>query len=73
MLGILTGLAREAEIARRVSPLVACSASDPARAERLARDLAGQGATALLSFGIAGGLAPDLPTGALVIGTAVTT
>lgn len=73
MLGILTGLAQEAEIARRISPLVACSASDPARAERLARELAGQGAMALLSFGIAGGLAPDLSTGSLVIGTAVTT
>lgn len=73
MLGILTGLAREAEIARRISPLVACSASDPPRAERLARDLAGQGATALLSFGIAGGLAPDLATGDLVIGMTVAT
>ncbi|MGK9230063.1 hypothetical protein KXS07_00110 [Inquilinus limosus] len=73
MLGILTGLAREAEIARRISPLVACSASDPARAAALARDLVGRGATALLSFGIAGGLAPDLPTGRLVIGTAVRT
>ena len=73
MLGILTGLAQEAAIARRISPLVACSASDPARAERLARDLAGQGATALLSFGIAGGLAPGLRSGDLVIGTAVAT
>lgn len=73
MLGILTGLAKEAEIARRISPLVACSASDPARAERLARDLISQGATALLSFGIAGGLAPELSTGDLVIGTAVST
>jgi len=73
MLGILTGLAKEAEIARQITPLVACSASDPVRAERLARDLVGQGATALLSFGIAGGLAPELATGALVIGTVVRT
>jgi adenosylhomocysteine nucleosidase len=73
MLGILTGLAKEAEIARRISPLVACSASDPARAAALARDLISQGATALLSFGIAGGLAPELATGDLVIGTAVST
>ena len=73
MLGILTGLAKEAEIARRISPLVACSASDPARAAALARDLISQGATALLSFGIAGGLAPELATGDLVIGTAVAT
>jgi adenosylhomocysteine nucleosidase len=73
VLGILTGLAKEAEIARRISPLVACAASDPARAERLARDLVGQGATALLSFGIAGGLAPELATGDLVIGTVVAT
>src|SRR5688572_19347549 len=73
MLGILTGLAKEAEIARQISPLVACAASDPARAERLARDLISQGATALLSFGIAGGLAPELATGDLVIGTAVST
>jgi hopanoid-associated phosphorylase len=74
MLGILTGLAKEAEIARRISPLVACAASDPARAAALARDLISQGATALLSFGIAGGLAPEeLATGDLVIGTAVST
>jgi adenosylhomocysteine nucleosidase len=73
MLGILTGLAKEAEIARWISPLVACSASDPARAAALARDLISQGATALLSFGIAGGLAPELATGDLVIGTAVST
>ncbi|MGO4723609.1 MULTISPECIES: phosphorylase family protein [unclassified Inquilinus] len=73
MLGILTGLAREAEIARAISPLVLCSASDPARAEALARDLVAQGATALLSFGIAGGLAPGLRSGDLVIGTAVRT
>ncbi|WP_051248286.1 hypothetical protein [Inquilinus limosus] len=73
MLGILTGLAREAEIARRISPLVACSASDPARADALARDLIGRGATILLSFGIGGGLAPELSTGRLVIGTAVRT
>jgi hopanoid-associated phosphorylase len=73
MLGILTGLAKEAEIARLISPLVACAASDPARAERLAQDLAGQGASALLSFGIAGGLEPKLATGSLVIGTAVAT
>jgi hopanoid-associated phosphorylase len=73
MLGILTGLAREAEIALAISPLVLCSASDPARAEALARDLVAQGATALLSFGIAGGLAPGLRSGDLVIGTAVRT
>jgi adenosylhomocysteine nucleosidase len=73
MLGILTGLAKEAEIARAISPLVLCSASDPARAEALARDLVAQGATALLSFGIAGGLAPGLRSGDLVIGTAVRT
>ncbi len=73
MLGVLTGLAKEAEIARRISPLVACSASDPGRAERLAHELVGQGATALLSFGIAGGLAPGLATGELVIGASVAT
>lgn len=73
MLGILTGLAKEAEIARAISPLVACSASDPVRADGLARDLVRQGATALLSFGIAGGLAPGLATGAVVIGRAVRT
>jgi hopanoid-associated phosphorylase len=73
MLGILTGLAKEAEIARRISPLVLCSASDPARAAVLARELVAGGATALLSFGIAGGLAPGLASGRLVIGTAVKT
>jgi adenosylhomocysteine nucleosidase len=73
MLGILTGLAKEAQIARLISPLVACSASDPVRAAWLARDLAGQGATALLSFGIAGGLAPGLSSGSVVVGTVIRT
>jgi hypothetical protein len=50
---------------------VVCSGGRPGRAYDEARRLLGEGASALLSFGIAGGLDPALATGALVIGTAV--
>lgn len=68
-LGILTGLASEAAIARRLWPkaLIGCAASRPVTAQREIHRLIGEGADALLSFGIAGALAPDLAPGAILI------
>lgn len=72
MLGILCGLESEAVLARRVTgALVAVSAARPEQARTCAQGLVQQGATRLLSFGLAGGLKAGLPAGSVVIGTAV--
>ncbi len=72
MLGILCGLESEAKIARRIpNALVACAAARPGKARALVRELIDQGATHIVSFGVAGGLQPDLPMGALVVGSHV--
>lgn len=71
MLGIVTGLAAEARLARRLGPpeRVAIEAgggtSEGARAA--AERLVASGATALVSFGLAGGLDPALLPGAIII------
>lgn len=67
---ILTGMALEARIARRSGLPVACATGDAAAAVAAHRLLEG-GACGLISFGIAGGLAPDLRPGSLVVATAV--
>jgi adenosylhomocysteine nucleosidase len=71
--GIVVGLAAEARIARRMSPFVRCAASRPAEAERHARELIAAGVPLLISFGIAGGLDPDLRPGDLVVADRVIT
>ncbi|MCW5751132.1 MAG: hypothetical protein KIT81_08290 [Alphaproteobacteria bacterium] len=73
--GIVTGLASEAAIARRLWPdaLIGCAASRPEKAMVEAARLADAGAGALLSFGIAGGLEPDLVPGSLVVATEIVT
>ncbi len=50
---------------------VSLSGMGQARAYRAARCLAGQGVSALVSFGTAGALAPGLAAGDVVLGTAV--
>ncbi|MEX1204149.1 MAG: hypothetical protein WEB85_02750 [Dongiaceae bacterium] len=70
-IGIVTGLAAEAAWARRAAgpaALVACAGGDAARA---AARLIEAGAGALLSFGLAGGLDPSLPSGYLVVAECV--
>ncbi|MEE8271241.1 MAG: hypothetical protein V3R98_05855 [Alphaproteobacteria bacterium] len=68
--GVVTGLAAEARIAGRAAarhrshPSIACANARSAGAA--AARLVEQGADALISFGIAGGLAADLRPGALV-------
>lgn len=66
-LGVVTGLLEEAAILPPVGTLVRASGARPGVAARLARALADQGAKSLLSFGMAGGLAPGLRPGALVL------
>jgi adenosylhomocysteine nucleosidase len=72
MLGILCGLEVEAALARKVKDArVGCAAARPQQARWAARELMAQGATKLLSFGLAGGLEPGLPAGTIIIGTGV--
>jgi hopanoid-associated phosphorylase len=75
-LGVVTGLASEAAclsgIANDERPPIRCAGADALRARRFAEALVREdGCGALLSFGLAGGLAPGLAAGALVIADAV--
>jgi adenosylhomocysteine nucleosidase len=65
-LGIVVGLAAEARIARLLGP-VEIGGGLPEGAEAAAERLVSDGATALLSFGLAGGLDPNLRPGDLVV------
>jgi adenosylhomocysteine nucleosidase len=72
MLGILCGIESEAVLARRIDGAqIACAGARPQKARWLARQLIKNGARRLRSFGVAGGLEPGLPIGAMVIGTQV--
>jgi hopanoid-associated phosphorylase len=51
--------------------LVRCTGGIPERAKTLAAELMADGAEALVSFGVAGGLAPEVPAGTLIVGTGV--
>ena len=70
-LGVVTGMMSEAgRLPREVAgsaPLVACSGADSVRAAAAARRLIADGAEALLSFGLAGGLDPRLNPGDLIV------
>lgn len=74
-LGVVTGLAFEAQcladLAREVDLHVRVSGADSRRAKSESDALIAAGCTALLSFGIAGGLDPALSPGALVVATSV--
>jgi hopanoid-associated phosphorylase len=67
--GAVVGLRREARLLARLAPgiRVACSGADPDRAARAAERLLAEGAPGLVSFGLAGGLAPGLPPGRLLL------
>ncbi len=71
--GILVGLKAEAQLIRGVFPHAAIAASGATRegARREANRLAACGVDCLLSFGLAAGLDPALPPGAIVIPSAV--
>ena len=74
-LGVITGLKREARCLNLLPaanrPTVAIAAMDLGRAAEAARLLLAEGCSALLSFGMAGGLDPALAPGTLVLATAV--
>ena len=67
MIGVVVGLESEARIARALGCPVSVGGGGAAGAAAAAAALIGQGATALISFGLAGGLAPGLPPGAIVV------
>lgn len=72
-LGIVTGLAREVDCLPHNDPdlIIACAGANPERAESISRELIEQGCGALLSFGIAGALAPELKVGDIIVATDV--
>jgi hopanoid-associated phosphorylase len=71
LVGFVVGMRSEAALLPAAYP-VACSGGIPAKAKRLAEALLEAGAPGLISFGIAGGLAPMLRPGDLVIANGVT-
>ncbi len=72
MIGVVTGLTAEARLARPLGTPRA-GGGTPEGAAQAARTLIAEGATALVSFGLAGGLNPALQAGTLIIPTRVRT
>lgn len=68
---IVTGLVSEAKIAEKLQLQVAAGGGTPWGAELAAEKLVAEGATALISFGLAGGLDPDYGAGAIIVPIAV--
>lgn len=66
VVGLVTGLQAEARIAARLGVAVA-GGGLPAGAAEAAERLVAGGATALVSFGLCGGLDPSLPAGSLQV------
>lgn len=73
-LGVITGLKFEADILRKAAkqtkttaPMLASVAGNQQRAFDMACGFIDQGASALISFGIAGGLSPEAPVGRLLL------
>ena len=69
--GVIVGMRAEAEIARQFFSDVEICGGDPELADRAADKLIARGVSGLISFGICGGLDPELACGELVVGTAV--
>jgi len=67
VLGIVAALEMERRWIRTPKPLVELSGIGDTRAENAARRLVERGATALASWGVAGGLDPDLSPGTVVL------
>ena len=74
MIGILCGLRSEAKIADKIpNVIVGCTGARPERAALLVQQLVEQGASRLISFGLCGGVSPDLVAGDLLLGSSVMT
>ena len=67
----VTGLRAEARLARAAGFVVVCAGGDPGRTAAALEPAIAAGARGLISFGIAGGLAPQLRPGAIVVAQAV--
>jgi len=77
-LGFVTGLKAESKLIARAArragiaaPATACAGANAARAQETAGRLLGDGAQALVSFGLCGGLDPALRPGHLILADAV--
>jgi len=77
-IGIITGLAFERRVVARAArgagvagQILCASGLGHDQARRVAERVLHEGANALLSFGIAGGLAPDVECGTTIIATAI--
>lgn len=71
MIGVVTGLVAEARCLRQGQNRFVCTGGDSARARAGAERLVTQDVCALCSFGLAGGLQPDLRSGRLLLPDAV--
>jgi len=69
--GAVTGLAAEAALARDLGLAVAVGAGKRAGTEAAIAELLARPVLGLVSFGIAGGLAPGLPTGTVLLPAAI--
>ncbi|MDB5405720.1 MAG: hypothetical protein JWL84_632 [Rhodospirillales bacterium] len=63
----VTGLRAEAAIARRAGLAIVCAGGVPERTSLALDEALEHGAEGLISFGLAGGLAPQLRPGALIV------
>ena len=68
---IVTGLVQEAKIAAGPGMTVICSSSDPAQLRALLAGFDPSTIRGVISFGVAGGLDPQLKSGAVVVATEV--
>lgn len=76
---VITGLAAEAKALKSSLPsdrpafaaFIACAGADSGRAARLATQYLESGVTGLVSFGVCGGLDPELGAGQIVLPTSV--
>jgi len=71
VIGVVTGLAAEARIARGLGCPVEVGGGSEGGATQAARRLIAQGISGLVSFGLAGGLDPALAPGAVLVPRAV--
>ncbi len=69
--GIISGLRRELDCLHHDANLLTFSGVGPDRAAAGARELVAGGAIALVSYGVAGGLADNVPAGSVVLATGV--
>jgi adenosylhomocysteine nucleosidase len=70
-LGIVVGMTAEARLVRGTGCAVVVGGGTPVGARRMAQRLVDDGASALISFGLAGGLDPCLTAGMLLVPRAV--